>query len=121
MMHCIYHQCLWSCSLDSKRGLGASSGVIFFNVGGLKKGGRTSVSFVGETSPFTSALEIENKNEIKTKSGMAHLPMEGGLVKKGGGFREGAHTAHGNHRPKTICWKNIGVFAFDPHGPSPLP
>jgi hypothetical protein len=38
------------------------------------------------------------------------------LVKKGE-FREGAHTAHGIHRSKTIYRKNIGVYAFDPHGP----
>jgi hypothetical protein len=44
--------------------------------------------------------------------------LEGGLVKKGG-FREGAHTAHGNHRSKTICRTNVGVCAFDPHGPYP--
>ena len=41
--------------------------------------------------------------------------VEGGLVKKGE-FREGTHTAHGDHRSKTICRKNIGVCAFDPHG-----
>ena len=44
------------------------------------------------------------------------LHTEGGLVKKGE-FREGTHTAHGNHRSKTICRTNIGVCAFDPHGP----
>ena len=44
------------------------------------------------------------------------IEIEEGLVTKGE-FREGAHTAHGNHRSKTICRINIGVCAFDPHGP----
>jgi hypothetical protein len=42
-------------------------------------------------------------------------PLEGGLFKRAQ-FREGAHTAHGNHRSKTIYRIIIGVCAFDPRG-----
>ena len=42
--------------------------------------------------------------------------LEGGLVTKGGEFREGAHAAHGNRRSKTIFRMNVGVCAFDPRG-----
>jgi hypothetical protein len=38
-------------------------------------------------------------------------PLEGGLFKRAQ-FREGAHTAHGNHRSKTIYRIIIGVCAF---------
>jgi hypothetical protein len=41
--------------------------------------------------------------------------IEGGLFKRAQ-FREEAHTAHGNHRSKTIYRIIIGVCAFDPRG-----
>jgi hypothetical protein len=49
---------------------------------------------------------------------LAHAmePLEGGLF-KWAQFREGAHTAHGDHRSKTIYRIIIGVCAFDPRGP----
>jgi hypothetical protein len=46
----------------------------------------------------------------------AGIGIEGGLFKRAR-FREGAHTAHGNHRSKTIYRIIIGVCAFDPRGP----
>ena len=42
--------------------------------------------------------------------------LEGGLFKRAQ-FREGAHTAHGNRRSKTIYRLIIGACAFDPRGP----
>ena len=42
--------------------------------------------------------------------------LEGGLFKRAQ-FREGAHTAHANHRSKTIYRIIIGVCAFDLRGP----
>jgi hypothetical protein len=41
--------------------------------------------------------------------------VEGGLFKRAQ-FREGAHTAHSNHRSKTIYRVIVGACAFDPRG-----
>jgi hypothetical protein len=41
--------------------------------------------------------------------------VEGGLFKRAQ-FREGAHTAHGNHRSNIIYRIFIGVCAFVPRG-----
>jgi hypothetical protein len=42
--------------------------------------------------------------------------IEGGLFNRAQ-FREGAHTAHGNHRSKTSIYRIIiGVCAFDLQG-----
>jgi hypothetical protein len=48
---------------------------------------------------------------------MGGLPtqIEGGLFKRAQ-FREGAHTAHGNHRSKTVYRMIVGVCPFDPRG-----
>jgi hypothetical protein len=60
-----------------------------------------------------SVAEMEVVNVVSEKKWWEYFPrgLEGGLVTKGE-FRKGAHTAHGNHRSKTICRKNIGVCAF---------
>ena len=47
------------------------------------------------------------------------MVLEGGLFKRTQ-FKEGAHTAHGNHRSKTIHRIIIGVCACDPRGAAKL-
>jgi hypothetical protein len=47
-------------------------------------------------------MKSKGKNFSRLPVSFAPFPLEGGLVKKGE-LREGAHTAHVNHRSKTIC------------------